>query len=186
MSDWIPWPKEVPRRLTTGTPCDMLVGPCVCGATHTPVAVAVAVYDNATLQRWNSEKTEDVNKLAASLETLRRDLDAERERVRAAIALLSDYYISDCPTHQGRFDPGCDACQAKNLGNPFWQIAIDIRAALSPGADADPTDVPCRHCGARPGLNGHLNEDGFECHPCREKRLAEERAAKKPGAGDGK
>lgn len=32
--DWVPWPADRAPRYLTGTRCDMLVGPCACGATH--------------------------------------------------------------------------------------------------------------------------------------------------------
>jgi hypothetical protein len=31
---WIPWPAERPPRTLGGVTCDMLRGPCACGATH--------------------------------------------------------------------------------------------------------------------------------------------------------
>lgn len=45
-------------------------------------------------------------------------------------------------------------------------------------ADNAGDGVPCRHCGARTGFHGHLGVDGWECHPCWDKRLADERGAK--------
>jgi hypothetical protein len=43
MTDWIPWPRSVPPRNLTGTQCDMLIGPCACGATHTAFDVALGL-----------------------------------------------------------------------------------------------------------------------------------------------
>ena len=45
--EWIPWPKSIPRRFNTGTACDMLMGPCACGATHTAEEAA-----DALLKQW--------------------------------------------------------------------------------------------------------------------------------------
>jgi hypothetical protein len=45
MTDWVPWPKSVTSRYLTGTACDMLIGPCACGATHSAQEVALALHE---------------------------------------------------------------------------------------------------------------------------------------------
>lgn len=35
-SGFVPWPEDQPARYNgSGEPCDMWIGPCSCGATHT-------------------------------------------------------------------------------------------------------------------------------------------------------
>lgn len=33
-NNWKPWPDKWPERFNGGIRCDMLIGPCACGATH--------------------------------------------------------------------------------------------------------------------------------------------------------
>lgn len=34
MNNFVPWPTEWPKHYNSNVPCDMLVGPCACGAWH--------------------------------------------------------------------------------------------------------------------------------------------------------